>query len=617
MKENKLNWRRLDNSAKLFPITSNKKFSTVFRISAILKFDIEQEILQTATEKVLNCFSSFKVKLQKGFFWYYLEYNPKIPIVEKEQTYPCKYIDRNTNNGYLFKVSYYKNKINLDMFHSLTDGNSATEFLKAIIYKYIDIKNNLENYSDNNIKVEDGIDINNTEDSYIKNYIKNMPNRSKNNKAYILNGKKLPLYSIGVTHEFINLKQVVKYCRANKYTVTQYLTALLIYAIYKGNYQKYNGKRPIKICIPVNLKKYFESTTISNFFSFITIEANRQNCNFDDFSDILRFVKEDFHKKLTKEEITKTMSNYVSLGTNFFIRIIPLFLKKVIIKISYMVIRKYTTTTLSNIGKIHVMPEYEQYIENFLLLIAPEKGEKIKCAVCTYGDYINFGFTSILQEQDIQNEFENKLKSDNIPVKTKTNDVFEEKNSDKLYSKIVDVKKSKMSITILSIISIMVAITTVILNICIKSPFNWSIIAVGGIVYVWVTTLYSISKNVNIASHVMFQTIVTTILCLIIDYAIGYSGWSLEFAFPIIVITANVTLTCLFIVNHKKYIKYIIYHLIVFVLSLIPIFLLLLGTISRYILPIISTVVAVVTLDLSIIFSGKQIKQEILSRFHI
>ena len=34
MKKEKLYWRRLDNSAKIFPISAGKKYSTVFRLSA-------------------------------------------------------------------------------------------------------------------------------------------------------------------------------------------------------------------------------------------------------------------------------------------------------------------------------------------------------------------------------------------------------------------------------------------------------------------------------------------------------------------------------------------------------------------------------------------------------
>ena len=117
-------WRRLDNSAKIFPIASSKKYSSVFRLSAVLKEKINPKILKQSVNIVLKNLNSFKVKLKKGAFWYYFEENNKEVIIEEEKEYPCKYIDPNTNNDYLFKVTYFENKINIDIFHSLTDGNS-------------------------------------------------------------------------------------------------------------------------------------------------------------------------------------------------------------------------------------------------------------------------------------------------------------------------------------------------------------------------------------------------------------------------------------------------------------------------------------------------------------
>ena len=66
-------------------------------------------------------------------------------------------------------------------------------------------------------------------------------------------------------------------------TITQYLTAVLIYSIYQENYLKAKGKRPVKVCIPVNLKKYFPSKTMSNFFSYITVEAEMKKDSLDTF----------------------------------------------------------------------------------------------------------------------------------------------------------------------------------------------------------------------------------------------------------------------------------------------------------------------------------------------
>ena len=65
--------------------------------------------------------------MKEGFFWYYLEENNDEPIIEEEKDYPCKYIEPKRNNDYLFKITYFDKKINIDIFHALTDGGSGTE----------------------------------------------------------------------------------------------------------------------------------------------------------------------------------------------------------------------------------------------------------------------------------------------------------------------------------------------------------------------------------------------------------------------------------------------------------------------------------------------------------
>ena len=138
--KNQEKWRRLDNSAKLFPIVGNKKFSSIYRMSVVLTEEINPETLKQAVENTLQIFTTFKVCLKRGFFWYYLEQNEKEVVVFKEDTYPCRYMDKRMNHGYLFKVSYFKNKINLEVFHALTDGGTAIEFLKVITYHYLNLQ---------------------------------------------------------------------------------------------------------------------------------------------------------------------------------------------------------------------------------------------------------------------------------------------------------------------------------------------------------------------------------------------------------------------------------------------------------------------------------------------
>ena len=416
-----LEWRKLDNSAKLFPMSAGKKYSTVFRISAVLNEEVQPEILKKAVKIALEKYKSFRVRLKNGFFWNYLEHNSKEPIVELESDYPCKYIDPKTNNQYLFKVTYFERKINIDIFHSLTDGNSGALFFKEIIYSYLEMthpeefKEEIRSYR----KLEYTI-----EDSYIKNFDKKSKNNNSSKKAYLLKGGKLKLGAISAIHEIIDLSKLKEEVKKQNCTITQYLTAVLIYSIYQVNF--INPKhRPIKICIPVNLKKYFQSDTITNFFSYITVEADMEKEELNNFEKILEFVKKDFEKRLTQEEIKKTMSGNVKLGINPFIKAIPLILKRPIVRLSYLEIRKYTTMTFSNIGRIGIIGKYKKYIDNFFMLIAPEQAEKVKCSACSYENKITVTFTSILNNNNIEKIFSQFLKDKGIDVQIESNGINE------------------------------------------------------------------------------------------------------------------------------------------------------------------------------------------------
>ena len=424
-KEKRLYWRRLDNSAKIFPISAGRKYSTVFRFSVLLKEKVNKNVLEQAVNMTLEQYKSFKVRMKSGFFWYYLEENLKDPIIEEEKDYPCQYINPRTNNNYLFKVTYFENKINIDIYHALTDGNNGMTFFKEIVYNYLELMYPEIFKEERKARKLENSEYN-TEDSYMKNYDKKAKSNASSKKAYIIKGNYIKLGALSAIHEIINLEDLKRESKKYEATITQYLTAVLIYSIYEANYKNNKSKKPIKICIPVNLKKYFTSKTMSNFFSYITLEAFMENKNMDTFEKILEFVKNDFKKRLVEEEIIKTMSSNVKLGNNPIVRIVPLELKKILVRLSYIEIRKYTTTTFSNIGRIGIIGKYQDYIDYFMMLIAPESVEKIKCSSCSFEDKMVFTFTSILDDNNIQKKFYEFLKEQNINVEIESNGVLDD-----------------------------------------------------------------------------------------------------------------------------------------------------------------------------------------------
>lgn len=413
-----LSWRKLDNYAKLFPLASTKKYSSIFRISITLKEKINPEILEKAVKLSLIKFKLFKVRMRQGFFWYYFESNPKNVVIEEEHDYPCKYIDLPANNDYLFRITYFDKKINLDIFHCLTDGNSALHFLKEITYNYIEIAH----FDSKRISQAEERKVNyDSKDSYIQNFNKKLKGEGKGKKAYVLTGRDLVPGVVAATHEYINATQLKEQAKSKGATITQYLTAVLIYSIYQEQLKSKYKERPIKISVPVNLKKYFPSKTISNFFSYIDVNvyANKEKS----FDNILKAVIEQFKTKLKEEELLKTIATNVKLGMNPFLRIVPLFIKKKVVQIAYKERRKYNTTTLSSIGRIGFIAEYKPYIDKVYFLIAPETVEKIKCTACCVDNTIIFSIASVLEKRNVENNMMKFFKENNINAKMEGNGV--------------------------------------------------------------------------------------------------------------------------------------------------------------------------------------------------
>ena len=418
-------WRKLDDQAKVFTLASNKKYSSIYRLSVLLKENIDKELLQKATELAISKYRAYKVKLKSGLFWYYFEENELLPVVSEEVDYPFKKINDKANNEYLFKVTYFHKKINLEVFHALTDGNGAILFLNEIVYRYLEMKypNEIPEHKKEFRRMSED-----TEDAYKKSYVKKRVKTKKIKKAYMLQGEELDKGEYGITHNIINLKELKEYARSVGCSLSEYLVALIAYSIYETNYRIYNGKRPINISVPINLKKYIKTETISNFFSYMQVSIALKEKKVYTFDDVLILVKKEFEKKLILDKILSTITKDAGSTNNIFVRIVPLVLKKLAFRIGSMQVKRKFTTSFSNIGIVSVEDEYKPYVDRYFVILSPDWAEKIKCGIVSYENDIVVTFSTILKDNLVENKFKELLKERNISVRIEGNDLVDVSN---------------------------------------------------------------------------------------------------------------------------------------------------------------------------------------------
>lgn len=422
-RDRELNWHKLDNTANIFPVITSENLSNVYRISITLKEEIDPEKLQEALDLVLPWFEVFNVRLRRGVFWYYFETNRNKAKIEKENNYPCRYIDPYSSNKFLFRVSYYNNRINLEVFHVLTDGMGAITFLKELTYQYLRLMHTelKETVSDKPSR-ECSLNI---EDSYLKYYKKSNAKGYKTKKAYVLKGKFLPAPLMGVIHGYINIPELKSVSKRFGASINQYLTAVLIWSIYKEYLNEQPCDRPININVPINLRALFESNTTKNFFAVLLAEFEAKNEHYT-FEEVLSIVVESLKKQMNKEHLEELISYNVSNEKNMAIRAIPLFIKNIGVKLIYSRSSKAFTTTLTNLGCMSVLEEFEAYVDKFHVVLSVSNKQDLKCSVCSYKDELVFTFASVLSDANLQKTFFRKLTEEGISVKIESNGVYNE-----------------------------------------------------------------------------------------------------------------------------------------------------------------------------------------------
>jgi len=416
-----IRWDKLDNTAHLFPVIAGERMSNTYRISVTLTEMVDPELLQKALDIVLPRFDGFNLRLRHGIFWYYFEENGKpAPRVKEEKKFPCRFIRPNKNNSYLFRVTYYKYRINLEVFHVLTDGMGGFNFIRELTYQYLRLRypEIIEQTGDS---LSSGTTLN-REDSFMKHYKKNAPKRYETQRAYLIKGERFHNGEFGVMHGYIPLTELKAVCKQYGVSINEYLVSAFIWSVYTEYLHGMPSDKPIRVAVPVNLRPYFNSITTKNFFVMTSAEFHPTKESYT-FEELAQMVRESLRSQMTSEHLEGIFSYNVSNQKRWYLKIVPLPLKNLAMRHVYSQSALANTTTITNVGVIQIDEPYKQYIEQFHAFLSLSKGQHIKGTVCTYNGTLVFSFSYDLVDPSVQRGFFRRLAQDGLHVEIESNGV--------------------------------------------------------------------------------------------------------------------------------------------------------------------------------------------------
>ena len=356
--------------------------------------------------------------------------------------------------------------MNFEVFHGLTDGTGAMNFLEELVQNYLILAHPETELP----RVEHEEEItpgDQEEDSFSQYYSSEIPrNKEKKPAAVKLKGEKLVHSDMDITEVILNVKETLAKARSYGVSITILLTAMLLCSI-QEEIPRNRQKKPVTLMIPVNLRNYFPSQSMGNFFGWIEVGYVFEEDT--SFEEVLASVKQQFQKQLQKDRIAMNMNGYVRIEKNPFVRAVPLEIKKFFLMAGANLGSRSITAVYSNIGIIRLPEEYKEYIERFGIFASTDS---LQLCSCSYGNQLVLGFTSKIPDDSIQRNFMKMLKKEEISYK-------EEKNEFPGCGEIQQ-KEDRKVMQIFSFLCIVVAVVCGMLNYLTLETLNWFWFAAAG-----------------------------------------------------------------------------------------------------------------------------------------
>lgn len=595
------NWRKLDNAALAFPLVTGENDTRVFRFYCQLKEEVDSDILQQALDRTMEKYPLFQAVLRKGLFWFYLEHSHIRALVKPETEPPCSRLYIPDKKSLLFQVSYYKERINFEVFHALTDGTGAMHFLQELVQNYLILAHPKENFPEIGRDKKKGRG-NIEEDSFSQYYSSDIPkNREKKKAAVKLKGEKLVHSDMHISEVVLSVKEVHQKARSYGVSITVLLTAVMLCSI-REEIPKNQQKRPVTLMIPVNLRNYFPSQSMTNFFGWIEVGYTFSDTT--TFEEVLADVKRQFEQELEKDKIAMHMNDYVRIEKNIFVRAVPLEIKKYFLMIGANLGSRSITAVYSNIGIIRLPEEYREYIRHFGIFASTNS---LQMCSCSYGDEMVLGFTSKIPDDSIQRNFRRMLSEEEIPHRELKNDFPGCGEQQRL-----ERKENQRIVQTFSFLCLAVAVICGMINIMTAGTLNWSWFAGAGCVCAWLVVMVAYSKRRNILKNEIWQLLLISVIAILWDRFTGWRGWSVDFILPFGVLSVQFSVPVIARVNRLKREEYLFYLVQACIAGLIPMILAWTGVVKFVYPSVICAGISILTLAALFIFC----KKDTLREFH-
>jgi len=442
-------WVRLDNASTMFLAARSDADPKVFRMTAEMDHDVDPVVLQKALDATFDRYPLYRAVLRRGVFWYYLQDSDLRPEVVAETRHTCAPIYQADERTLLFRVVHHRRRINLEVFHALSDGTGALWFLTDLVTAYVSLR-----FPDDpavrtdpgrhGVRVEGGVEAGGDRheleaDSFARYFRTREPAaggaspRSRGlgrfvgastERAHTVRGTRTPDNRTRVVELTMSAADVLALARAEGVSLTSYLTALFFRSV-RAAEESTDAVSTLGVSIPVNLRQLFPSTSARNFFTTVRLEHTYGRGD-DELGAVCRDLDAQLRAQTTEEALGERVRRFIRFERMIVLRIVPSPIKDLLLGLLNRASNRGLTVAISNLGNIRLPEPAASHTTRILFHVSAVRPQF--CAV-SYAGRLTLSFTSPFTETGHVREFARFLSSRGISVTVSAARVTEEELS--------------------------------------------------------------------------------------------------------------------------------------------------------------------------------------------
>ncbi|MCR5088049.1 MAG: hypothetical protein K6C08_00880 [Oscillospiraceae bacterium] len=416
-------WYRLDTAALIFPVIRRRDWCNVVRMSATLTEEVDPSLLQRAAEDLRHRFPSFYVSLHTGMFWHYLEEYSGPIRVQQDYAYPLTYMSGSEMKRCCLRVFYYRNRIAIEFFHVITDGRGGCTYLANLLRRYLTLKYGVNVPSGGILKEpEEAPKPEELEDSFLKYGAKVAASRAES-KSYRLHGHKEAAGFRHLITGIVDSDALLAAAHRYKVSVTAYLAAVMAKSIIEMQNTEVPLalRRPVKITIPVDLRRLYGSETLRNFSLVLNLGVDPRFGSYT-LQDLCTSISSQLRTYATPQYMAGMIAANVLPQQLPLLRAVPIGVKGVVMNSVY---RRSGESggclNISNLGQLKLPDEMEQHIRRLEFIIGPQRSYPNNCSILSYGGRTYINMIRNIRESELERRFFSALVEEGLAVDIESN----------------------------------------------------------------------------------------------------------------------------------------------------------------------------------------------------